>query len=215
MAQFRGSKALRRWLACAGALTLVAGISVGCRKASRAPGNPEVQPSYNRETGRLERITYDRNHDGKPDAWLFMNGTHVVMAQLDENFDGSVDRWEYYGERSKPEASETAQQSEGMPDLARNVLERAEQATRGDGKVTRWEKYERGQLVRVEEDTTGSGRVDKWETWSGGAIQLLELDTKGTGRPDRRLVYPQDGSPPHLELDRNGDGHFTPIAPTR
>ena len=214
MAQFRGNLALRRWLAGAGAFALIAAVPVGCRRASRAPGTADVQPTYNKETGRLERITYDRNHDGKPDAWLFMNGTRVVMAQLDENFDGSVDRWEYYGERSEPDSSDTPQ-SAGMPGLPRNVLERAEQATRGDGKVTRWEKYEKGKLVRVEEDTTGSGHVDKWETWSGGAIQMLELDTKGTGRPDRRLVYPEDGSPPHLELDRSGDGHFTPVTPTR
>jgi len=188
-------------------------VSVGCQKPSQPGGNAEVKPSYNKDTGQLERITYDRNHDGKPDAWLFMKGARVVMAQLDENYDGTIDRWEYYGDR--PAVSADGAAAPGMPALPRSILERAEQATRGDGKVNRREWYERGQLARVEEDTTGSGRVDKWETWSAGVLQKLELDTKGTGRPDRRLIYPADGSAPQLEIDRNGDGTFTPVTSTR
>ena len=188
---------------------MLAAVSVGCRKATQPAGNAEVRPTYNKDTGQLERITYDRNHDGKPDAWLFMNGARVVMAELDENFDGTVDRWEYYGDR--PATGPDSAPPPGVPALPHSVLERAEQATRGDGKVTRREWYEKGQLARVEEDTTGNGRVDKWETWSAGALQKLELDTRGTGHPDRRLVYPADGSAPQLEIDRNGDGTFTPV----
>ena len=138
-------------------------VSVGCQKASQPAGNAEVKPTYNKDTGQLERITYDRNHDGKPDAWLFMNGARVLMAQLDENFDGAIDRWEYYGDRP---AGADAAPAPALPALPRSILERAEQATRGDGKVNRREWYENGQLARVEEDTNGDGRVDKWETWS-------------------------------------------------
>ena len=74
--------------------------------------------------------------------------------------------------------------------VPRGTLVRAEQATRGDGKVNRRESYENGQLASVEEDTNGDGTTDKWETWSGGALRVMALDTKGTGKPDRRLVYP-------------------------
>jgi hypothetical protein len=213
MAEIRTGCARCGLLAGAGLLAWTIAVSVGCQTASRPTVNAEVKPSYNKDTGQLERITYDRNHDGKPDAWLFMNGARVVMAQLDENFDGTIDRWEYYGDR--PTAGADATPTAGMPALPRSILERAEQATRGDGKVNRREWYEKGQLVRVEEDTTGSGRVDKWETWSAGLLQKLELDTKGTGRPDRRLIYPADGSAPQLEIDRNGDGTFSPVTSTR
>jgi len=213
MAEIRSGRARRGLLAGAGLLAATMAVSVGCQKASQPAGNAEVKPSYNKDTGQLERITYDRNHDGKPDAWLFMNGARVVMAQLDENYDGTIDHWEYYGDR--PAAGADAAPAPGMPALPRSILERAEQATRGDGKVNRREWYEKGQLVRVEEDTTGSGRVDKWETWSAGELRKLELDTKGTGRPDRRLIYPADGSAPQLEIDRNGDGTFTPVTSTR
>jgi hypothetical protein len=211
MAEFGSERGARRLLGSAGLLTVIVGVSVGCQKASQPLGNAEVKPTYNKDTGKLERITYDRNHDGKPDAWLSMNGTRAVMAQLDENYDGIVDRWEYYGDRPSTAPAPVA----GMPALQRTVLERAEQATGSDGKVNRREWYEQGQLARVEEDTKGTGRVDKWETWSAGVLQKLELDTRGTGRPDRRLLYPTDGSAPQLEIDRNGDGTFTPVISTR
>jgi hypothetical protein len=162
-----------------------------------------VQPAYNKDSGRLERISYDRNRDTRMDAWLVMDGTRVVRAELDENFDGVVDRWEYYGDQAVPAA---AAPGDGL--VPRGTLVRAEQATRGDGKINRQESYENGQLSSVAEDTNGDGSTDKWETWSGGALKAMALDTKGTGKPDRRLVYPPDGSSPQLEVDRDGSGTF-------
>ena len=188
----------------------VLALSGACRRSQQPQGDANVKPSYNKDTGRLERITYDRNKDGKPDAWLYMDGTRAVLAELDENYDGIVDRREFYVEQpagAKPPAGGTA-----LP--PRHLLTRAEQATRGDGKINRWETYQEGLLVHVEEDTNADGRVDKWETWSQGVLQLVELDTKGTGRPNRRLVYPPDGSAPRLEVDEHDDGTFSPAKPT-
>ena len=185
-------------------------VSGGCRRGQQPQGSDTVKPSYNKDTGRLERITYDRNKDGKPDAWLFMDGTRAVLAELDENYDGVVDRREYYVEQ--PASTTPAPAGKTLP--PRHLLTRAEQATRGDGKINRWETYQQGLLVHVEEDTNGDGRVDKWETWSQGVLQLVELDTKGTGRPNRRLVYPPDGSAPRLEVDEHDDGTFSPTTPT-
>lgn len=183
---------------------LVLGLAavVGCQR-SQPTGTSEVQPTYNRDSGRLERISYDRNRDTRMDAWLVMDGTRVIRAELDENFDGVVDRWEHYGDPAVPTAAAPA---DGL--VPRGTLERAEQATRGDGHVNRRESYENGQLSSVEEDTNGDGRTDKWETWSGGVLRVMALDTKGTGKPDRRLVYPSNGSAPQLEVDRDGSGTF-------
>jgi hypothetical protein len=185
------------------AFVLGLAATIGCQRAQTPTGTSEVQPTYNKDTGRLERISYDRNHDSRMDASLVMDGTRVVRAELDENFDGAVDRWEYYGDQAVPAA---AAPTDGL--APRGALVRAEQATRGDGKINRREFYEHGQLSAVEEDTTGDGKVDKWETWSGGALQVMTLDTKGTGKPDRRLVYPADGSSPRLEVDEDGTGRF-------
>ena len=182
------------------AIGLVA--AAGCQQPPPA-GTDAVVPTYNPETGRLERISYDRNKDGKADAWLFMDGTKATRAELDENNDGTVDRWEHY-RVDAPTVS-------GGP-MPRGEMVKAEQATRFDGKVSRWEAYENGQLARVEEDTTGDGRPDKWETWTAGSLAEVALDTKGTGKADRRIVYPADGSEPQLLVDVNGDGTFRPAA---
>jgi hypothetical protein len=184
------------------AFVLALAAAIGCQR-SQPTGTSEVQPTYNKDTGRLERISYDRNRDTRMDAWLVMNGTRVVRAELDENFDGVVDRWEYYGDQAVPAAA-----APGDGPVPRGALVRAEQATRGDGKVNRRESYENGQLSSVEEDANGDGKTDKWEAWSGGVLKVMALDTKGTGKPDRRLVYPADGSAPRLEVDRDGTGTF-------
>jgi hypothetical protein len=190
----------RASIACVAFLGLIA---PACQRGPATSAVADVAPSYDSKTGRLERIGYDRNHDSKTDAWLYMDGTRVVRAELDENFDGTWDRWEYYSDQ--PSAAGSVQGR-----LPRGVLIRAEQCTNASGKPNRRETYVEGQLATVEEDTTGDGKVDKWETWKNGSVQVIALDTKGTGRPDRRLVYPSDGSGARMEIDVRGDGTFVP-----
>src|SRR6266487_1182573 len=113
----------------AGAMLLVAaGITPACHGGSTPAPAPGVQPSYNKTSGRLERIAYDRNHDGKPDAWLNMQGTHVVSAELDDTFDGVVDRREFYANGA---AAPVATAASTLP--PRSELLHAEQSTRGNG----------------------------------------------------------------------------------
>jgi hypothetical protein len=186
-------------LACAALAASVA--AGGCSSPPEAPrGNDQIRPTYNEKTGRLEKITYDRNRDGKVDAWTFMNGTRVVRAELDDNHDGQVDRWEFYDTADTGGASPS-----GAP--AAGVLVRVESSTRNDGTVSRREYYERGQRARAEEDTDGDGKVDKWETWADRALSTILLDTDGDGRADRRLTYPADGSGPRFEV-ATADGTF-------
>lgn len=182
-------------------LVASAGATLSCGSPAKPVASGSVVPSYNAQTGRLDKISYDRNKNGKPDAWLFMDGPRVTRAELDENDDGVVDRWEHY--RSDAPAA-----SGPVP---RGELVSAEQATRFDGKVSRWEKYTGGRLATVEEDTSGDGRPDKWETWTAGTLSEVALDTKGRGKPDRRIVYPADGSAPQMLVDEAGDGTFRPV----
>src|SRR5438309_1731715 len=41
---------------------------------------------------------------------------------------------------------------------------------------------------------SGDGRMDRWQVWQKGRLASEELDTKGTGKPDRRLVYGAAGN---------------------
>jgi hypothetical protein len=203
MPRFLSSPDLARLAALPVLLAVTAGFA-GCQKASSVPpnGRDGVVPTYNSDTGRLERISYDRNKDGKADAWLFMDGTRAVRAELDENHDGAADRWEYYRNGGQSAGG-------GFP---RGELERAEQSSRFDGIVSRWETYEAGTLKAVREDTSGDGQPDKWEVWAGGALAEVALDTKGSGKADRKIVYPADGSSPQMLVDA-GDGIFKPLDP--
>ena len=183
------------------AVLVLGSSSAGCSREAPPPaGRDGVVPSYNAQTGKLERITFDRDKDGKVDAWLFMDGTRPVRAELDDNNDGAVDRWEHYRAGGQAQAG-------AMP---RGELERAEQATRFDGVVSRWETYDGGRLSTVREDTSGDGRPDKWETWADGSLTEVALDTRNSGKPDRKIVYSGDGAAPEMLVDA-GDGTFRPL----
>jgi hypothetical protein len=194
-------------LALAGALGLT-----GCAKpageaaAAQPKGTDRLQPHYD-ESGKLQKLEYDRNSDGKVDTWGYMDGARVVKVEVDENADGTVDRWEYHrtdaGEVTPPQSSDPMDPS----------VERIERATRFDGKVSRREYFANGVLSRTEEDTDGDGRLDKWETYTNGSLSLMALDTQKHGTPDRRLVYAADGSLDRIEADLSGSGNFQPLKP--
>lgn len=169
-------------------------------------GTDQLKPEYD-ASGKLQKLEYDRDKDGKVDAWGYMDGARVVRVEVDENGDGKIDRWEYHRAPSPADARNPAATPEGMD----RTVERIERATRFDGKVSKTEYFTDGVLSKIEEDTDGDGKIDKWETYSGGSLSLLAIDTQGRGTPDRRLVYRPDGSLDHLEADQNGSGVFTAL----
>ena len=158
-----------------------------------------VGTRYSEDTGRLQEITYDRNEDGLVDAWLFMDGADLERAEMDEDFDGTIDRWEQYTIEG------TAAQEDGA-----SLVELSD---RGDGRVTRREYYQVGVLLRAEQDTTGDGAVNKWEAYEAGVLVSVELDERGEGRPTRRLRY-SGGRFIGIETDEDGDGVFVRLNPS-
>jgi hypothetical protein len=193
------------------AACVIAGAASGCVQDPKdAPpdqrvetkGNARLKPEYD-ASGTLRKIEYDRNNDGKVDAWGYMDGSRVVRVETDENGDGQVDRWEFHRETpAVPASSQTG-------DPVDRTIERIELSTRFDGRVSRKEYFTNGVLAKVEEDTNGDGKMDKWETYRDGSLSQLELDTKGRGTPDRRLIYRPDGAFDHIETDPTGSGTFT------
>ena len=55
-----------------------------------------LRPGYDKASGRLTRLEYDANGDGKTDTWGYMDGMRVVRVEVDEDGDGKIDRWEYH-----------------------------------------------------------------------------------------------------------------------
>jgi len=179
----------------------------------------DVKPVYDTKTGKLRELVYDGNHDGKPDAWAFMQGTAVVRIELDLNEDGVVDRWEYYDADRKLQKIGTSSHGDGVVDTwlsTPNPNEsRVERSTRRDGKVDWTEFYQKGALQRVEQDVDHDGRTDRWEIYEHGALASVAFDTVHRGKPDQRLVYRTDGSLDHVEAVRPGSRATTskPSAP--
>lgn len=180
-----------------------------CAPPTSDAGQPRgIQADYGPQ-GRLTRLVYDRDGNGRVDTWGYMDGTRVIRVETDEDGDGTVDRWEFH---RAAETTTTAKGAGSPEEGVDRTVERIERATRHDGRVDRKEYFENGALVRVESDGDGDGRVDKWETYANGTLNTMAIDTQHLGRPDRRLVYAADGSFVRVEADVTGSGHFTPVA---
>jgi hypothetical protein len=195
--------------------TLVVAAGLGC-----AP-DPEAErlkattlATYDEETGRLERLTYDGNKNGVIDTWTHMEGTKPLWSEIDANEDGKIGRWEYYGDDGKVEKVALSRGDTGVADMwlypdAKGAFARAELSSRPDGTVDRWEWYESGVIVRAEQDANADGRVDKWETYASGAVVSAAFDEDGDGRPDRKLSYDPNGALVSIESGPDANGAFT------
>jgi hypothetical protein len=199
-------------------LFLAVALAAGCR--SRESSN--IQPVYDKLTGKLQLLKYDSNGDGKVDTWSYMDGTRVLRVEIDKDQDGKLDRWEYYDANQKLDKTGMSRANDGKEDAwlytgPDGAITRVDVSTKRDGKVTRTEHYEHDALVRAEEDSDEDGKADKWEIYDGGRLASVAFDTVHRGAPDRRLVYGVDGSA-RLEVDATGDGRFAaakdPVART-
>ena len=186
----------------------LASAAAGC--SSPKPSN--IEPVYDKLTGKLQLLKYDSNGNGKVDTFSYMDGARVVRIEVDNDEDGQIERWEYYDAAQKLEKVGMSLGNDGKEDAwsyaaPDGSIDRVDVSTRRDGKITRVEHYEKSMLVRAEEDSDEDGKPDKWETYGGGSLTSVAFDTIHRGTSDRRLIYGADGSA-RLEVDAAGDGHF-------
>ena len=197
----------------AGCAALAVALCGGC---SASPSRPGVEPIYDQQTGRLQVLRLDSDHNGKVDTISYMDGSSIQRIELDKDEDGKVERWEYYGPDQKLLRVGFSRGQDGIVDAwsyARvdGSIERIEISTARDGKVTRIEHYEHDAIAAAEEDSDGNGALDKWERYdtAGEESRLVSVsfDTRSLGRPDRRVMY-EPGGAVRVEIDPDGDGTF-------
>ena len=187
---------MRLWCLLLLAIAVSAG---GCGWFSSGDADrPAVKAVYNKTSGRLELLTYDTNKDNKTDIWNYMDATRLVRAEIDKDFDGVIDRWEYFTPDGALEKVGFSRANDGRVDAwafkgSDGQVARIEVSTRRNGSVSRWEYYEKDVLVRADEDANADGKVDKWEEHRAGSLTSVAMDTNGDGKADRRLVYGRDG----------------------
>jgi hypothetical protein len=196
------------------AVVCTATLSSACSDPERERIRETTKPTYDKTTGKLTELTYDRNKNGKIDTWTDMDGTRPLRSRIDLDEDGTIDRWEYYGEKGELLKVGFSRKKDGKPDAwaysgEGDKVERVEiSSTADEHKIDRWEHYDATGLVGAEEDTNADGRPDKWETYGGGALKTAAFDENGDGKPDRRLTY-DNGQLTLIESDPDGAGAFT------
>jgi hypothetical protein len=206
---------MRPWRSSAASI-VAAVVQVGCGGLGSDP--PQVAPAvkgptgerqhlvargpykaFYDKTGRLERIEYDTNGDGRPDRITHHHGSKSPQRlDVDVDFDGSIDRWEDFGEDGTLHRYAVAG-ADGRPHMwtvldAKGAPLRYEYDHDVDGRFERAEIVENGRIARVELDTDGDGKVDRWQEWKGGRLESEALDIDGDGKPDRRLRYGPKGA---------------------
>src|SRR5688500_19473923 len=75
-----------------------------------------IRPTYDKKTGKLTELTFDRNGNGRIDTWTDMNGAKPIRSQSDLNEDGTLDRWEYYDDEGKLVKVGMSRSNDGRPD---------------------------------------------------------------------------------------------------
>jgi hypothetical protein len=150
--------------------------------------------------GHLIRLLYDQNGDKKADVVILFYPSGVVrQVEADTNYDGVVDRWQYYNESGQLEKEGYSRRGGKKPDTweyfdRAGAVIRREVDEDGSGQVDRVEMFEKGYLVAVGLDTDRDGKIERWQTWSGGRLVSEELDIDGDGIADRRLRYGPHGT---------------------
>jgi len=202
-------------------------VAAGC---SAPPSGDQPRADYNAVTGRLSRLVFDLNKDGKNDAVSYMDGTRILRVELDLTGNGKVDRWDLYGPDGRLEKVGFASRDDGVMDSqafysSTGELQRIEISTKRDGRFDRTEFYEHNILIRSQDDTNGDGRPDKWDDYAprpnhargepAYGIIATEFDDSRSGHPERRFVYGANGQVARVEIDPAGSGDWRRSTATR
>ncbi len=204
------------------AFTLLLACLIGCASCSD-PERERIRATsrgkYDKQTGRLTEITYDKNKNGRVDTWVAMDGARALSARIDTDEDGTIDRWEEYDPQGTLVKAGESRARNSKPDLwvfmapdgtpeHIDMIE-VSNVTGVEGVVKR-EFYQAGARVRAEEDTDGDGVMDRWERYEGGVLRTVEFDDgrKRDGKPAQRFTYDERGGLVSIENEPDGRGGY-------
>src|SRR4051812_10250085 len=180
--------------------------------ANADPGSIKVDPTLCDTNGK-NVVTYDLNHDNKPDVWRLYKtddegGTKVeymTCKQVDFDHDGRKD-WVVALNRKGMRLYEKADfDYDGKWDMSAvydtktgNVAE-VERDTAFDGNFDVKEVYDSaGSLTSVRRDRNADGQPDRWEQYKDGVLLAILYDDDFDGKVDRREEIP--GARPKIDM---------------
>ena len=204
---------------------VIVAAALAATTACAAGGEQQAQttkPTYDKDTGRLKELAYDATTNGRVDTWTDMDGTKPLRSRIDRNDDGTIDRWEYYDEKSRLVKVGFSRRADGTPDAWAfsgddGKVQRIElSSARDENKIDRIEYYDttrirpdgQGALLRAEADTNQDGRIDQWETYQDDALRSIAYDENRDGTADRRLTY-AGAALVAIDSEPDASGRFT------
>jgi hypothetical protein len=159
---------IRHWALFGLALTVPAAACAP--DPERARLERTTQATYDPKTGRLQRLTYDADKNGRIDTWTYMDGKTVLRSEIDRDEDGKIDRWEFHG-----------------PDGSLEAI-RAEEDGDADGKPDKWETYAGGRISSVAFDENADGRPDRRLNYGpDGALVSIDSEPDASGKFTRKV----------------------------
>jgi hypothetical protein len=180
-------------------------------------GVPKVDPTLCDTNGK-NAVTYDLNHDNKPDVWRLYKsedegGTKVeflTCKQVDFDHDGRKD-WVVAYNRKGNTLFEKADfdydakwDMSAIYDTKTGAVAQVERDTDFDGKFDVKEVYDSaGQLTSVRRDRNIDAQPDLWEQYKDGVLLAILYDDDFDGKVDRREEIP--GARPKVEMPTSLD----------
>jgi len=150
--------------------------------------------------GTLRQMKLDSNGDRKADVFAYFSGRNTPdRLEIDENRDGTIDRWEEYNPEGVMLRYATSRKG-GSPerfvevDPVTKATIQVETDVDHNGRRERLELFVSGRLSRAEIDTDGDGKRDRVQDWSPGYLASEEIDRDGDGRPDIRITRTRAGA---------------------
>jgi hypothetical protein len=180
-------------------------------------GIPKVDPSLCETTGK-NVVTYDLNHDNRPDVWRLYKtedegGTKIefmTCKQVDFDHDGRKDWVVAYNRKGTPLFEKADFDYDGKWDMSAvfdtktGLVAEVERDTDFDGKFDVKEIYDSGGvLTSVRRDRNGDGQPDQWEQYRDNTLIAILYDDDFDGKVDRREEIP--GAHPKIEMPTTMD----------
>jgi hypothetical protein len=217
---------MAKLLEVVGLSSVVLGVLGGCRGKGEVTtpktesvdsAVPKVDPTLCDTNGK-NVVTYDLNHDNKPDVWRLYKtedegGTKVeflTCKQVDFDHDGRKDWVVAYNRKGNTLYEKADFDYDGKWDMSAvydtktGAIAEVERDTDFDGKFDVKEVYDSaGQLTSVRRDRNGDGQPDLWEQYKDGVLLAILYDDDFDGKVDRREEIP--GARPKVEMPTTQD----------
>ena len=178
---------------------------------------PKVDPTLCDTTGK-NVVTYDLNHDNKPDVWRLYKtedegGTKIefmTCKQVDFDHDGRKDWVVGYNRKGNPLFEKADFDYDGKFDMSAvfdtktGKVAEVERDIDRNGSMDVKEIYDTaGQLQSIRKDRNGDGIPDQWEQYKDNILIAILYDDDFDGKVDRRDEIP--GATPKVEMPTTQD----------